>query len=155
MTAFIAIYGAILSTLIAFLQIRNFYLSQKFVHVQVRRWLSLEQETVEFIITNRANAVTEIREVMIGIFGVGGDAGFHQLWGSSANLFKGNGDDKKAKELEKPMLLAPGEAVVCNYSSRDAKQSIEFFSKPPMREKDTLSNLFYLEIEHSRARGQI
>lgn len=72
MTAIIAIYGAILSSIVAFLHIRSFYVAQQFVYVQINRSWNLEQEFVEFLICNRSNLVTEIREVMIGNYGNGG-----------------------------------------------------------------------------------
>ena len=150
MTVFIAIYGAILSTMIAVLQIRNFYVSQKYVHVQIERSFDLEQEYLEFVICNRATMVTEIREVMVGNYGDGG-AGFHMLWGKGGDLFKGARRDHEAIKVRTPLTLQPGETVVCRYSSKDAVRDIEFFSKTPIDGEDTYSNLFYIEIEHSRA----
>lgn len=151
MTALIAIYGAILSTLVAALQIRNFYLSQKFVHVKIERTFDLEQEYLDFVISNQSNMVTEIREVMIGIFGAGGKAGFHMLWGTGAALFKGAASDDKSEKLKTPTVLQPGETVVCRYSSTDAIRDIQYVSKSPIAKEDTLSNLFYIEVEHSRS----
>jgi len=100
MTTLVAIYGAILSTLIAALQIRNFYLSQKYVHIKIERTFDLEQEYFDFVISNRSSVVTEIREVMIGIYGVGGDVGFHVLWGSGVSLFKGAASEDESKKLK-------------------------------------------------------
>jgi hypothetical protein len=150
MTAIIAIYGAILSTIVAFLHIRSFYVAQQFVYVQISRSWNLEQEFVEFLICNRSNLVTEIREVMIGNYGNGGKVGFHMLWGHSVSLFK---DARSKVKLPLPVVLSPGEAVTCTYSSGEAVADIEKFSKARVAAgmDDVNSNLFYVEVEHSRA----
>jgi len=152
----LAIYGALLSTAVAAVQFWGFYSSRRFVHVQVRRSFDLEDEHVEFLISNRSNLNTRIREIMVGIYGVGGQAGFHMLWGSGLKAFKLSFDDA-GDEIELPAILCPGDVVVCRYSSADAKRDIEYFSKKPFswNKDDKLSNLFYLEVEHSRANTPI
>jgi hypothetical protein len=154
MITLIAIYGALLSTLIALLQMRQYYSSQKFVHVQVRRTRDLSQEYVEFVISNRSGLSTEIREIMIGAYGRGGEVGFHVLWGSGATPYKTTKPGRDGNKVDLPASLSPGETLVVRYSSSDALKDIQFFSREdalPWQKDDKLSNLFYFEVEHSRA----
>jgi hypothetical protein len=151
MTAFIAIYGAILSTVIALLQIRSHWNSQKYIHIQLRRSIDLEHEYIDFIIGNRSSLVTEVREVMIGCYGLGGND-FHMLWARGQSLSKGSTYAPAIMDIHTPCALGPGETLICRYASGDAVHDLEDFSQTPIGDGDDKhSNLFVLEIEHSRS----
>lgn len=70
------------------------------------------------------------------------------LWGHSLTLFK---DARSKVELPLPVVLSPGEAITCTYSSGEAVADIDNLSKVRVAGMENVySNLFYVEVEHSR-----
>jgi len=153
-TILLAIYGAVLSSLVAGFQLYKFRMESKFVVVDVERGVDLTSESIHFRISNRSTQSTQVQELMISGFGAGDDGDFHSIWGSGVAFFKlarvgDNVDERIALDL--PYVLQPGESIWINFTSEDCATQIEFFTRPPFGEQDfQQSDLFELEISHSQ-----
>ncbi len=152
MTTALAIYGAVLSSVIAMFQIRNYILSMRFIDIEVHRYLGSQSELLEFTITNRSPEMTQVHGTMIEHYVWGGDVGFHSLWGAEVTPYRGHFEDPDTVKM--PYHLKSGEALKCRYSSEDANHDLRTFGAMETgSERDINSELFAIEISHSRERA--
>ncbi|RUU44522.1 hypothetical protein EOC93_10940 [Mesorhizobium sp. M6A.T.Ce.TU.002.03.1.1] len=149
-SAVLAIYGALLSTMLAFIQIGNFQRSRRYLEITIGRSFNTTDENVEFKISNRSNNKTEVQNIMIGICEMSND-GFVRLFAAHGfESFKTSHFwDKRETPLELPFALNPGESVYVDFSSTDANSFISR-DRSYLPESVILGNAFELEIEHSQ-----
>ncbi|MCT7373914.1 hypothetical protein [Chelativorans salis] len=146
----LALYGALLSTALAAVQIGTFLSSRRFLELVIGRSYDSTGETIEIKISNRSTAKTELHNIMIGICELSED-GFTRLFSARGyDAFKIShfwGD--RGDSLDLPFSLNPGESIYVNFSSQDANRFIlrdrSFHPK-----KAVLANVFEIEIEHSQ-----
>jgi hypothetical protein len=148
-SAILAIYGAILSTTLAFIQIGNFQRSKKYLETEIGRSYTSSDELVEFKISNRSVHKTEIQNIMIGICEMS-DGGFVRSFAArgfdptkSSHFWDREGDD-----INFPFSLSPGESIYVTFSSTDANNFISE-DRSYLQSRVLLANVFEFEIEHS------
>lgn len=153
---FIALYGALLSTAVALVQLVQFNNSKKFLLGSISRSFGNKCEYIKLRIVNGSNSGVEIHQVHACNFGIGGEAGFHELVGQSIPLYKDDGrisDDEyehsKLSEQKLPHRLEPGDSLCAFFSSTDAISMIKM--DLPTSRGQVHSNLFSFSIDHSRS----
>ena len=108
-------------------------------------------EGLDFYITNRAKDATVIQEVMFGNYAMHPEVGFHYTWGRSCNLFKERNRKDTKESIKLPFRLEAGDTVFCSYDSVKANDDIKFFSRASLSANEQNSNLFSIDVEHSRS----
>lgn len=151
LASLVAIYGAVVSTSVAVVQYIMYVEGRRYVYIGAHRALGTDIEFMTFKIANRSSDPVELQEVMIGNFGLGGAAGFHELHGQGFSIFKdesGDEEPEEEKSLRLPFRLGAGESVCVFFSSKDANA----LSGPALPDwiGSIKSNLFSIEATHSR-----
>ncbi|TPL17389.1 hypothetical protein FJ952_16000 [Mesorhizobium sp. B2-4-10] len=146
----LAIYGALLSTILAFIQIGNFQRSRRYLEIAISRSYAAEEEHVEFKISNRSVNKTEVHNIMIGICELSNEGYVALFTARGFEAFKTSYLwEKRETSLELPFALNPGESVYVDFSSTDADSFISQ-DRSYLPESVVLGNAFELEIEHSQ-----
>mgnify|MGYP001241867441 CR=1 FL=1 len=139
-------YGAVLSTVVAIIQIRKYVSDNKFLTVRITRAFGEGGETVDFRIANSGSSMTQINEVTFLSNELTDTGHIITANGNSAPLFTRSMWDDQDKEIELPTKLLPGDVIF----ARMEPDWYVCLMKGDVVPRDKYVNLFTIEIDHSR-----
>lgn len=145
--AWIAIYGAVLSSLVAAFQIRKHMREREFLTVKIERAYGEDGETIDFRIANTGGSMTRINEIFFNSNEMGSDGLVEKSNGYMAELFVHSMWNEREESIELPVKLLPGDAIYARLKPGDHKVLLD----NKIRFDVPYVNAFSLEIDHSQS----
>jgi hypothetical protein len=147
----IAVYGAILSTILGCITINNFIRDRRILRVEKRFTYDLKDADYNFIISNISPRPFTIIDCMASALSKT-DAGKLEFdWGIAPKLIKSMLDADE-DDLELPILLHPGAVLMVRVSSADIIDEFKLHANRNYGPKWTPTKNMILEITHSMSK---
>jgi len=143
----IAVYGAVLSSVIAAIQVRKHMKEREFLTVKIERAYGEDGETIDFRIANIGGAMTRINEIFFNSNEMGNDGRIEKTNGQMAELFVHSMWDEREESILLPVKLLPGDAIYARLKPGGYKPLLD----SRIRSDVPYVNVFSLEIDHSQS----
>lgn len=143
----IAIYGAIVSSVIAAIQIRKHLKEREFLTVKIERAYGEDGETIDFRISNTGGSMTRINEIFFNSNDIGNDGLIQKSNGYMAEVFVHSMWDEREERIKLPVNLLPGDTLYARLKPGGHKVLLS----SSVRSDVSYVNVFSLEVDHSQS----
>jgi hypothetical protein len=153
-TLIVAIYGAVVSSVLAAISIFNFLRERRVVVVEYH--LSLEGNNVadyDFVISNVSSRAFTLIDCMLMNIAKTEEGKLEPDWGIEPYVLKSLYGDRKTKKLVMPHTLQPGEILIIGTDTKRIVEQFSFYSRTPVGSKKwTPTTGMWLEVSHSMSK---
>jgi hypothetical protein len=152
-TLVLAIYGAILSTVLGFIAVFNFLKERRILSVEAHPSFETELAHYDFVIANISSRPLTIIDCTFMNLAKTEDGDLQPDWGIEPYVLKSLFGDDKTKKLKLPHTLHPGEVLIVGTNSDQIIKQFSFYAGTKMPTKTwTPTESMQLEISHSMSK---
>ncbi|WP_068028467.1 hypothetical protein [Rhodoplanes sp. Z2-YC6860] len=152
-TLILAVYGAILSTVLGFITVFNFLKERRILSVEAHPSFETELAHYDFVIANISSRPLTIIDCAIMNLAKTDEGGLQSDWGIEPYVLKSLFGNDKTKKLILPRTLHPGEILIVGTNSDQIIEQFSFYASTKIAAKTwTPTEAMQLEISHSMSK---